>query len=57
MGSKWDNNRAKYTQWMADMVVEARKQCDAIGVQLEYDVWSWFTEADKVTDESGATVL
>lgn len=38
------------------MVVEARKQCDAIGVQLEYDVWSWFTEADKVTDESGATV-
>lgn len=56
MGSKWDNNRAKYTQWMADMVVEARKQCDAIGVQLEYDVWSWFTEADKVTDESGATV-
>lgn len=56
MGSKWDNNRAKYTQWMADMVVEARKQCDAVGVQLEYDVWSWFTEEDKVTDESGATV-
>ena len=42
MGSKWSSNRAKYTQWMADMVVEARKQCDAVGVQLEYDIWSWF---------------
>ena len=56
MGTKWDNNRAKYTQWMADMVVEARSQCDAIGVELEYDIWSWFTEGDMVTDPSGAQV-
>ena len=56
MGSKWSSNRAKYTQWMADMVVEARKQCDAVGVQLEYDIWSWFTESDTVTDPSGAKV-
>ncbi len=56
MGTKWDNNRAKYTQWMADMVVEAREQCDSIGVELEYDIWSWFTQEDTVTDPSGATV-
>lgn len=53
---KWESNRAKYTQWMADMTVKARKLCDSIGVQLEYDVYSWFTEADMVTDPSGAKV-
>ena len=52
----WDAKRSTYIQWMADMVTEARARCDQSGLQLEYDIWSWFTGNDTVTDKSGARV-
>lgn len=56
MGAQWTNNRAKYTQWTCQMIIEARKLCDQYGLQLEYDVWSWFKETDMVTDENGVSM-
>ncbi len=54
--AKWETNRARYTQWMADLTVEARKLCDKHGLELEYDIWSWFREDDLVTAPDGSTV-
>ena len=56
MGAQWTNNRAKYTQWTCQMIIEARKLCDQYGLQLEYDVWSWFKATDMVTDENGVSM-
>lgn len=53
---KWHANRARYTQWMADFTVEARKQCDKYNLELEYDVFAWFTEEDMVIQPGGQSV-
>lgn len=53
--SNWNQNRSKYTGWLANLAIEARKQCNTLGIQLEFDIWSWFTAQDTVT-VSGSTV-
>lgn len=54
--SNWEKNRSRYTQWLADFAVVARKECDKYGLELEYDVYSWFREDDIVKDPDGNDV-
>ncbi len=52
----YGENRAKYNQWVADLVIATREECDRIGLELEWDIWAWITEEDMVTDQYGQSV-
>lgn len=55
--SQYGANRELRNQWTADLIIAARKECDRIGVELEWDIWAWTdAEKDMVTNQYGEKV-